>query len=369
MPPLMSTQPRSPRPLPGRKSSSPNYFGLVGEPTLKHQESHHAGHVRSNHSPSSSNVCPPATLSSMEPSLDANPEYEAFRTRSEATRFNLGHGNLSHFSMNSGQRPNPGRNNNSSQLNRSTPRSPRTIPVSSPAEQEEADKMELDTASFSREPPQPPSQPSQTSKSDAISFFDLPRQDSPANLPPSDTTTPSRTQLSHLDNKHPRLSLPHNRVNPPSPSAFQKQRAHRAETLPVSLDKDCPAIITPPYLIDLLNSSAKEVLLLDLRVYPQYSQSRISGAINLCIPTTLLKRPSFNVQKLADTFTNEDEKKIFARWKECKYIVAYDACSLQLKDATSAVNTFKKFSNEGWSGHSLIVRGGYLHLTNVCGGS
>ena len=103
-----------------------------------------------------------------------------------------------------------------------------------------------------------------------------------------------------------------------------------------------------------------QFLLLDLRVFPQFSQSRIHGALNLCIPTTLLKRPSFNLQKLQDTFTNDSEKARFAEWKKAKYIVVYDAFSSEKKDAVSAVNTLKKFSNEGWKGNSYIVRGGFV---------
>jgi protein-tyrosine phosphatase len=99
--------------------------------------------------------------------------------------------------------------------------------------------------------------------------------------------------------------------------------------------------------------------LLDLRVFPQFSASRIKEALNLCIPTTLLKRPSFNLQKLRDTFSNENEKLKFSRWVSAKYIVVYDAFSTDKKDATSAVNTLKKFTNEGWKGHSFILRGGF----------
>lgn len=106
-----------------------------------------------------------------------------------------------------------------------------------------------------------------------------------------------------------------------------------------------------------------QFLLLDLRVFPQFSQSRIHDALNLCIPTTLLKRPSFNLQKLQDTFTNEAEKARFSRWRNVNIIVVYDAFSDEKKDATSAINTLKKFSNEGWKGQSYILRGGFADFS------
>lgn len=123
-------------------------------------------------------------------------------------------------------------------------------------------------------------------------------------------------------------------------------------------------MISSAQLRDMINSiPAGQLLLLDLRVFPQFSQSRIHDALNLCIPTTLLKRPSFNLQKLQDTFTNEAEKARFSQWRNAKYIVVYDAFSDEKKDATSAINTLKKFSNEGWKGRSYILRGGFAYFS------
>ncbi|KKY21207.1 putative protein tyrosine phosphatase [Diplodia seriata] len=117
-------------------------------------------------------------------------------------------------------------------------------------------------------------------------------------------------------------------------------------------------MVTPQHVVTLLESSEEEILLLDLRVSTQYALSRIRDALNLCIPTTLLKRVSFNVEKLAETFSLEGQRKKFENWRSCRYIVVYDADSSQLKDATSCVNTLKKFANEGWNGPSYIIRGG-----------
>ena len=197
-------------------------------------------------------------------------------------------------------------------------------------------------------PPEPESEPS---------FFDIPRNESPENVPLQ------RNCISYVDDKHPRLSLPQNRVDPPSPPA-NPQTHGRADTLPNILKADGPVMITAQHLADLLNrTSLQKVLLLDLRVAPQFVKSRISGALNLCIPTTLLKRPSYNVQKLADTFKKEDEKDKFSHWRDMTYIVLYDASSAQLKDAISSVNTLKKFTHEGWHGASYVVRGGFSNFS------
>jgi protein-tyrosine phosphatase len=118
--------------------------------------------------------------------------------------------------------------------------------------------------------------------------------------------------------------------------------------------------MTPSELANVIRTAAKkDFLLLDLRVAPQYAQARIIEALNLCIPTTLLKRPSFNTAKLTDTFKVEREKARFSAWRDCKYIIAYDAQSGEKKDATSAVHTLRKFEIEGFQGRSFILKGGF----------
>jgi len=194
----------------------------------------------------------------------------------------------------------------------------------------------------------------------APSFFDIPRQQSPVNM--SEANPPlQRNALSNLDDRHPRLSLPQNKADPPSPHTRLQTRNQqpRADTLPSTLEEG-PILISVGQVRDILEGVPEaQYLLLELRVFPQFSQSRIQGALNLCIPTTLLKRPSFNLQKLQDTFSKESEKARFCQWKAAKYIIVYDAFSSEKKDATSAINTLKKFSNEGWKGNSYILRGGF----------
>lgn len=288
---------------------------------------------------------------------DSQSSLEAFRRQSESNSFNLSHGSLSFFSTNA-----------SAELSPTGLRGPEDNVVSpfsqpkviSPTDKEAqtAEPMEINSSSPSQASLPPPSRPFnfQSSGNSSPSFFDLPRKASPFSQSPADLS--ARNQLSRLDERHPRNSLPQNRIDPPSPAG--REPVQRAETLPNSLSKEIPNLVSPQELLDILESySPDEVLLLDVRVYPQYSQSRIDRALNLCIPTTLLKRPAFNVQKLADTFNREKEKAKFAQWKEAKVIAVYDANSSLLKDATSSVNTLKKFANEGWRGSACIVRGGY----------
>ena len=179
-------------------------------------------------------------------------------------------------------------------------------------------------------------------------MFNFPRQESPQSMTPVHTIE---------DHQLARLSLPASELSAP---AFKQ--AQRADTLPHPSDNQAPQIVHPKVVADLLKDPEK-VLALDLRVYQQYLSSRIRGSLNLCIPTTLLKRPAFTTQKLSDTFSSEADREKFETWKECKYIVVYDANSSQAKEAVMPFNVLKKFSSEGWKGTGLVVKGGFQSFT------
>ncbi|PGH28795.1 heat shock transcription factor, other eukaryote [[Emmonsia] crescens] len=161
---------------------------------------------------------------------------------------------------------------------------------------------------------------------------------------------PSRITLPPHPSRH---SLAVNRARP----------LQRSETSPASVDQSNVQFIAPCLCAELFKSSSDTTLLLDVRPYPQFTQARIKGALNLCIPTTLLKRPSFNLKKLEDTFAGDEEKKRFARWQQCTRIIVYDSSTTQLKDASTLINVLKKFTSEGWKGEPSIVRGGFTQFS------
>lgn len=111
----------------------------------------------------------------------------------------------------------------------------------------------------------------------------------------------------------------------------------------------------------LSENNGTDSLLLDVRTYKLFAQSRIPTAVNLSIPTTLLKRPSFNVAKLSETFANDQDKERFSKWRSMKRIVVYDMDSKDLGDSSgmAALHTLSKFSREGWKGHAYFLAGMY----------
>lgn len=353
------------------RTPSPNYFGLQVEASVDANES--ASMPRENWSPASSSVKSFGAVLPQQLPLDANPEFEAFRRQADANRgrssFNLG---SSHFgfstplSTGSGgaiARPRPSRwNTHASDLpappsllhHAASPLNGTSKPSQGPVGKVDADadtSSMYDSAYVSSD-----SKQSSEASLTAPSFFNLPRHESPAQL---ESPFEKRSGLSKVDDRHPRLSMVQGKADPPSPASGPNTQP-RSDTVPATLDHGAPAMISPTQLRDLLQEGTRsEVLLLDLRVSPQFAQSRIRGALNLCIPTTLLKRATFNLQKLQQTFQVTAEQEAFARWKETKNLVVYDAFSSDKRDAVSAMNTIKKFTNEGYTGTCAVLRGGF----------
>ena len=342
-----------PHALRAPRSPSPSYFEFVTDSSSNPPNSNAGNHAKKNWSPPTAGDRSGTVAPSQIHPLESQPPFENFRKQSETNTFNLSHGSLSQFSGSAGG-PQPSTleqvpDQSHRRRNILLPQSQQTLSGVGPLAEDQG------FTNIDENPPRNVRQPlPRSSNLQEPTSFDIPRIQSPANASASDLSKVRETQLSHIDERHPRHSLPHNRVEPLA------HTVQRSETLPSSVSRDGPKMIAPQEFVNVLKDHVpQDLLLLDLRVFPQYSKSRISGAINLCIPTTLLKRSSFNVQKLSEIFTKETERAKFAQWRDVKFIIVYDASSMQMKDATSSVNTLKKFTNEDWRGATLILRGGF----------
>ena len=336
---------RSPNLHSSSRTPSPNYFGLAVDPASDPRSS--AAGPKANWSPPTSSIRSFQPTSPQHIPLDTNPEFELFRRQTEGSHgFKLGNGHLLHSASTPGvQSRGPGRLD-AQELSPKTVGRPRDF---TPMELDEEEGSGQDGGLKQH-------------SGNQQSFFDLPRQKSPSQMSPIPV---QRNGLSNIDDRHPRLSLPMNKADPPSPHQSLQHRSahHRADTLPSTLD-DEPVFIPSAQLKHIMDQLPSiEILLLDLRVNNQYAVSRIKNALNLCIPPLLMKRPSFNLQKLEETFTIAEEKRKFAQWRKAEFIVVYDVFSSDKKDASSAIATLKKFTNEGWKGHSYIVKGGFAAVS------
>jgi len=356
------------------RTPSPNYFGLSVETTVDPLES--AAVPRDNWSPQTSSVKSFGAAIPQHVPLDANPEFEAFRRQADANRgrgFGL---SSSHFGRSipllgtpsastpsAAARPRPPRWNTQGPET-SAPRASglaataRSVECAVPARMDVDKESTHDSAYVSADSKRSSSTSLNATPSlNPPSFLNMGRRESPAHFNSPFSAPDGRSHLAKTDERHPRLSMTHNRADPPSPGP---KHAQRADTVPAKLEDGGPSMMSPAQLEDLMEHTPEsEILLLDLRVSPQYAQSRIKGALNLCIPTTLLKRATFNLQKLQTTFPGEREQGKFANWQKTSYLVVYDAFSSDKRDALSAMNMIKKFVNEGYSGSMNILRGGF----------
>ncbi|KEQ68324.1 hypothetical protein M436DRAFT_58671 [Aureobasidium namibiae CBS 147.97] len=322
---------QSPQPHRGHvRTPSPNYFGFTAQDDSYDSESNR--HTRKNWSPPSSAVRSTAAFSPTVIPVDQNPDFDAFRRQSESVGFSLG--SLHEFDFKKPALPSAG-NNSPNTTNANNNSFFNNINISaSPKATTELRPMQMHMPPTGRSP--------KRHLSNDGSFPDGLRH------------------ASERPSSQPRLNnMPFN-LNLPSQPQFKP----RAETVPVAGPlNDSTSFITPQHLCNLLDSAAEEILILDLRVSTQYAGAHLRGALNLCIPTTLLKRPSFNVNKLAETFKDDpDQRQKFENWKSSKYIIVYDSASFQLKDAASCVNTIKKFDSEGVEGKCYILKGGFAEF-------
>lgn len=361
------------------RAPSPNYFGLAVENATDTRDSTTIPHE--NWSPPSSAVRTYTAALPKQLPLDANPEFEAFRRQIDANRgraaFNLSTSNFAGFNGNASASPTSAPPVPSAQMRprltrwhthgsdasetppprtSSLPTSGAKVSVTSaPASKMDVDMNSLpDSAYVSLDS----KRNSEASLDPPTTILNTQQFESPAQLEsPFPVPERRRSNISVVGGHHP--SPPKILSKLESPLVTGSAVTQRADIAPPALEGG-PSMMSPSQLRDLLEcSSDSEVLILDVRVSPQYAQSRIKGALNLCIPTTLLKRATFNLQKLQQTFQGDHTQEKFANWRSTTHLVVYDACSPEQRDAVSATNMLKKFSNEGYTGSMNILRGGF----------
>lgn len=357
-------QPLSPTLTNKSKSSqppfaSPGYFTLAGDQTSGSGEMKSKSQGKSHVTPV---VTPRQPTQAHRPAhQDLQSKYEAFRRQSESNSFNLSHGSLPQFSTAAdSRRSSSSKSPDSAKSRRDQSSSPR--PRKKPSREKDRETQALEMMDMDSSFHGMDAQFSKDTQEQLVQ--DIPRTQSPANNSSYDLSRLGRTRPSLFDERDPRRSLPENRIDA-HPSSISA--GNRADTLPISFSTDGPTLMSAQDINELINNNLPpDLLILDVRVFAQFSQSRVSGALNLNLPTTLLKRPTYDVQRLSSTFNKSEEKSKFDQWRDAKFIIVYDANSSQLRDATTCVNTLKKFTKEGWEGSTLVIKGGFASVLKHC---
>ncbi|KAI9030934.1 protein-tyrosine phosphatase-like protein [Phycomyces nitens] len=113
-------------------------------------------------------------------------------------------------------------------------------------------------------------------------------------------------------------------------------------------------------LQSLLESDSRDhILLIDVRSFLQFSYSRIKSAINIAIPSTILRRPSFTIDKVFTAIVSNTERECLEQWKTYDQIIIYDQSSEILSDQCSARFLASKFDLAGYHGRLCYLKGGF----------
>lgn len=110
-----------------------------------------------------------------------------------------------------------------------------------------------------------------------------------------------------------------------------------------------------------LESSRHIILLLDLRPFSMYSTERIKSSVNICVPSTLLKRGSFSTDKITETLTNDADKSAFRDWSKYENIVLYDNDSNCPSETSPISHLYKKFNLPNCKPKIGLLKGNYLY--------
>ncbi|KAM6498313.1 hypothetical protein JOM56_006261 [Amanita muscaria] len=127
---------------------------------------------------------------------------------------------------------------------------------------------------------------------------------------------------------------------------------------------DAFVLMSPPYFpvspAQLPTWLADDALLiLDLRPSAAYTSARLPRALSLAVPTTLLRRPLFSLDRLSAMLANADVRARFASWPSASRILVYDADSTSLPDSSIINALLGKFRTEGFTHDLAWIQGGF----------
>lgn len=134
-----------------------------------------------------------------------------------------------------------------------------------------------------------------------------------------------------------------------------------------------PRALLPGQLLPMLSRPDGEVLILDLRPPSSYVQSHLPGALSLPVPSTLLKRPAFSIEKLAQMLSKGAASAIMD-FKTAEEIVIIDQDSPIAAPGSVIVGLASKFGgamteaeSQARQGHVHFVKGGMVACSDLEG--
>ena len=161
-----------------------------------------------------------------------------------------------------------------------------------------------------------------------------------------------------------------------SPSASGAATARRFRGVK-TVDSDRFQALLPTELVALITAHERATLVLDLRPHTVYSSQagRILDSFNVCVPSTLLRRANYGLERVADTLpTNEEKMRLLscrpsstpaAGGEEVKYVVVMDQDASVLLIDQPVHSMLAKFEREKFRGKLMWLRGGWTAFQHV----
>ncbi|KAI9319786.1 protein-tyrosine phosphatase-like protein [Dichotomocladium elegans] len=135
--------------------------------------------------------------------------------------------------------------------------------------------------------------------------------------------------------------------------------ANRRKMRAVPMKHQAFVAIEPKRLAAWLSTDGARTLMVDVRSFVQYSHGRIRGAVNVSVPNTILKRPTFTLEKLYEAIVVENDRERLKKWPSMEHIVLYDQGSHMLLDNCASSYLGNKLSQAGFKGQICYLKGGY----------
>ena len=140
------------------------------------------------------------------------------------------------------------------------------------------------------------------------------------------------------------------------PSSYRHQ--HIEDLQPIESD-----------LVNNLMVSDQHVLIIDVRAHSFFCENRIHFAVNISLPSVLLKRPAYTMDKVSDSITYDDKAAdSMRRWNDAANIIFYDHSSNQPSESgnsATAILLGAKLRTAGYKGQLNYLQGEYISMTHL----
>ncbi|KAF8060941.1 hypothetical protein FPV67DRAFT_1631903 [Lyophyllum atratum] len=100
-------------------------------------------------------------------------------------------------------------------------------------------------------------------------------------------------------------------------------------------------------------------LIVDIRPHAAYNDARLPRALSLSVPSTLLKRPLFSLERLAAMLPSPSDRTRFTAFREFARIVVYDADAVHIPESSNIHGLLRKFKAAAYPGELSWLRGGF----------